>query len=169
MRYELATPLLFANLLRWVSPDIFRRSEISAASVGSVKLVMDQDTPEGNIRVTGADGAPLPFTLRDRAVNFFSGAPGTVRVMAGDREYLYSLTLPQLGDSKWEAPADALKGIPRAAQVAGGSTDIWPWLALLGAAGLLTEWVMFGRFRRLVLTRPVLLRRRASDVVGAGR
>ena len=25
MRYELATPLLFANLLRWMSPEIFRR------------------------------------------------------------------------------------------------------------------------------------------------
>ena len=25
MRYELATPLLFANLLRWISPEIFRR------------------------------------------------------------------------------------------------------------------------------------------------
>ena len=29
MRYELATPLLFANLLRWFSPQIFRRWEIS--------------------------------------------------------------------------------------------------------------------------------------------
>ncbi len=41
MRYELATPLLFANLLRWMSPEIFQRSEISGGSVGSVKLAMD--------------------------------------------------------------------------------------------------------------------------------
>src|SRR5205085_2500357 len=34
MRYELATPLLFANLLRWMSPETFRRSETSASSVG---------------------------------------------------------------------------------------------------------------------------------------
>ena len=39
MRYELATPLLFANLLRWMSPEIFRRWEISGGSVGAVKLV----------------------------------------------------------------------------------------------------------------------------------
>ncbi|HJZ97070.1 MAG TPA: VWA domain-containing protein, partial [Candidatus Solibacter sp.] len=42
MRYELATPLLFANLLRWISPETFRRSEAVAGSVGAVKLVMDQ-------------------------------------------------------------------------------------------------------------------------------
>jgi hypothetical protein len=26
-------------------------------------------------------------------------------------------------------------------------TDIWPWLALLGGAGLLIEWLLYGRFR----------------------
>src|SRR5271157_2401536 len=41
MRYELATPLLFANLLRWVSPEIFRQWEIAGASVGTVKLQVD--------------------------------------------------------------------------------------------------------------------------------
>ena len=34
MRYELATPLLFANLLRWMSPEIFRRWEISGGQRG---------------------------------------------------------------------------------------------------------------------------------------
>ncbi len=33
MRYELSTPLLFANLLRWVSPEIFRQAEIAGGSV----------------------------------------------------------------------------------------------------------------------------------------
>ena len=42
MRYELATPLLFANLLRWMSPEIFRRWEITGGSVGTVKLAMDR-------------------------------------------------------------------------------------------------------------------------------
>src|SRR5262249_186258 len=42
MRYELATPLLFANLLHWMSPEIFRRSEISGSSVGAIKVVMEK-------------------------------------------------------------------------------------------------------------------------------
>jgi hypothetical protein len=169
MRYELATPLLFANLLRWAGPEIFRRSEISGASVGAVKLQMDQNTPDKDIRVTAEDGSPVPFTLRDRTLNFFSGAPGSVRVVAGDREYLYSLTLPQLGDTRWEPPADAAKGIPRASQVLDASTDIWPWLALAGLAGLLAEWILYGRFRRVLQSRPVLVRRTAAEAVEVRR
>lgn len=169
MRYELATPLLFANLLRWVSPEIFRRSEISGASVGSVKLMMDQNTPEKEVHVTSEDGSPLPFTLRDRTLNFFSGTPGGVRVVAGDREYIYSLTLPQLGDSKWEPPAGTPTAIPHFSQVSEASRDIWPLLALAGAAGLLIEWIFFGSFRRKAFTRPVLIRREREAVVEVRR
>ncbi|HTS27147.1 MAG TPA: VWA domain-containing protein [Bryobacteraceae bacterium] len=167
MRYELATPLLFANLLRWVSPEIFRHSEVAGGSVGSVKLVMDQDVPEKEIKVTAQDGSALPFSLHDRALSFFSGTPGAVRVSAGDREYLYSLTLPQLWDSKWDPPADAQKTIPRFAPVFDSASDLWPWLAVLGGAGLLAEWILFGRFRRYAVGRPVLLRRKAPAAMEA--
>jgi hypothetical protein len=163
MRYELTTPLLFANLLRWVSPEIFRRWEISAGSVGTVRLPMDADTPANQVKVTAEDGSALPFTMRDRTLDFFSGAPGAVRVVAGDREFVYSLTLPQLWDAKWEPPADAGKGIPRFAPSFDGSSDIWPWLAVLGAAGLIAEWLLYGRFRRMRFQLgPLLLRRKAK-------
>ena len=69
-------------------------------------------------------------------------------MVAGDREYLYSLTLPELWESKWTPPADAHLGVPRFTQVLESSTDLWPWLALLGGLGLLAEWVLYGRFRR---------------------
>ena len=169
MRYELATPLLFANLLRWAGPEIFRRSEISGASVGAVKLLMDQETPDKDIRVTAEDGSPVPFTLRDRTLNFFSGAPGSVRVVAGDREYLYSLTLPQLGEIRWEPPSDAARGIPRPSQVLDASSDVWPWLAIAGLAGLLAEWMLYGRFRRMAQNRPVLVRRAAAEAMEVRR
>jgi hypothetical protein len=160
MRYELATPLLFANLLRWVSPEIFRRWEISGGSVGAVKLEMDQNTAQKDVKVTAEDGSALPFTLHDKTVNFFSGAPGAVRVVAGDREYMYSLTLPELADNKWKPPASALKGMPFFAPVLDRASDLWPWLALAGALCLLAEWIIFGRFRRAVRTAPLVMRRR---------
>jgi hypothetical protein len=169
MRYELATPLLFANLLRWVSPEIFRRSEISGATVGSVKLVMDQNTPEKDVRVTSQDGTPLPFTMRDRALNFFAGTPGGVRVVAGDREYLYSLTLPQLGDTRWEPPSGAATTIPHFSQTMDAASDVWPLLALLGAAGLFLEWILYGSFRRRAIARPMLLRRERAAAIGVRR
>uniref|UniRef100_Q01UH9 Aerotolerance regulator N-terminal domain-containing protein n=1 Tax=Solibacter usitatus (strain Ellin6076) TaxID=234267 RepID=Q01UH9_SOLUE len=148
MRYELATPLLFANLLRWISPEVFRRSEIAGGSVGSVKLVMEQAAAAPDVKVTSEDGSPVPFTMRDRTLNFFAGSPGGVKVVAGDREYLYSLTLPELWDSKWTPPADAHSGIPKFATILESSSDLWPWLALAGAIGLLAEWLLYGRFRR---------------------
>jgi hypothetical protein len=162
MRYELATPLLYANLLRWVSPEIFRRWEISGGSVGAVKLEMDQDTAAKDVKVTTEDGAALPFTLHDKTINFFAGTPGAVRVVAGDREYMYSLTLPELADTKWKPPAGALKGIPSFAPVIARAADLWPVLALAGALCLLAEWLLYGRFRRSLLARPLLMRRRAE-------
>jgi hypothetical protein len=178
MRYELVTPLLFANLMRWVAPDIFYRSEISGGSVGTVKLVLDQETgaPAGprDVKITAENGSPVPFTLRDRTLNFFAGSPGTVRVLAGDREYLYSLTLPQLWDAEWTAPAGVRHGIPRFARVFDGSSDLWPWLTVAGVAGLFAEWLLFGSAWRSRGGRdarrvagPFLLRRRRP--VEAGR
>jgi hypothetical protein len=167
MRYELATPLLFANLLRWLSPDVFRRSEVAATTVGTVKLPLDQDLPSSAVKVTAEDASPLPFTLHGRTLEFFSGAPGSARVLAGDSEYIYSLTLPQLGDTRWSPPADAHRGIPRFLPVLDRSFDLWPWLALLGAAGLLAEWFFFGRFRLArFAARPAVPReaRTPSDV-----
>jgi len=147
MRYELATPLLFANLLRWVSPEIFRRAEVGGGSVGSVRLALDDDTAAKDVTVTAEDGSPVPFTLRDRALDFFAGAPGSVRVLAGDHEYMFALTLPQLWDTRWTPPADVRRGIPHFAPSLPTASDWWPWLALLGGAGLLAEWLLFGRFR----------------------
>jgi hypothetical protein len=147
MRYELAWPLLFANLLRWVSPEIFTRWEVGGGSVGTVKLHLEDDAAVKDVTVTAEDGSPVPFTLRDRTLDFFAGSPGSVRVRAGDHEYMYSLTLPQLWDGKWEPPANTRRGIPRFSEVLDRVTDVWPWLALAGGAGLLIEWLLYGRFR----------------------
>jgi hypothetical protein len=159
VRYELATPLLFANLLRWSAPEIFRRSELSGGSVGAVKMAMEQEAGSSGVKVLAEDGSALPFIVRDKALQFFSGAPGVVRVVAGDREYIYSLTLPELGETKWEPAASVRRGIPRSLPLSSTDHDIWPWLALAGGLGLLAEWFLFGRFRRVAGSRPVLLRR----------
>lgn len=168
MRYELTAPLLFANLLRWVSPEIFRRWEIAAGSVGAIRLPLEGDLPANQIKVTAEDGSALPFTMRDRSIEFFAGNPGSARVVAGDREYVYSLSLPQLWDTKWEPPAEAGKGIPRFAPSMDGSSDIWPWLAVLGALGLAAEWMLYGRFRRARFKiGPMLLRRKSRTATEA--
>ena len=95
-----------------------------------------------------ADGRPVPFTLHDQSLHFFAGNPGTVRVLARDREYVYSLTLPQMWESRWDAPEGARHGIPPTRVLAADFTELWRWLAILGAAGLIAEWILYGRLRR---------------------
>jgi hypothetical protein len=174
MRYTLATPLLFANLVRWVAPEVFRRSELSATSVGAVQLALDQTGPPPaaqDIRITADGGGEVPFTLVERTVSFFSGAPGNLRVVAGDREYDYALTLPEAPDTRWTPPASARRGLPHFA-AAGAATDLWPLLALLGGAVLLAEHLLFARFRRArgaVRPVPIRTRRPARRPAGVRR
>jgi hypothetical protein len=65
----------------------------------------------------------------------------------GDRELVYSLTLPDVAEATWKPPANVRRGIPRAALDGALQTDLWPWLAVLGGIGLLLDWLMFGRSR----------------------
>ncbi|MEI9977280.1 MAG: BatA and WFA domain-containing protein [Ignavibacteriota bacterium] len=164
MRYELAWPLLFANLLRWTSPEIFLESEIGGGSVGTVKLAVEEGVTAKDVKVTAEDGTPVPFTLRDKTLNFFAGAPGSVRVLAANHEYMYALTLPQLWDSRWDPPPNTHRGIPRFNVVLEHVSDVWPWLALLGGAGLLAEWLMYGRFRMAQLGAQRVAQRSAESV-----
>ena len=80
-------------------------------------------------------------------LRFFSGAPGTVRVQMGDRETVYSLALPDVGEAAWRVPAGVRKGVPRAVAAEAAPRNLWPWLALLGGLGLLADWLLYGRSR----------------------
>ncbi len=156
MKYELATPLLIANTMRWMSPETFRRWEVQAGTVGTVNVPLEKGADESNLRVLTEDQRPLPFTIEGKTINgqtmrFFAGAPGTVRVLNGDRETVYSLTLPDVADSVWQPPQTARRGMPRSSAASVTATDLWPWLAVLGGLGLLIDWLWFGRSRALRL------------------
>lgn len=147
MRFELATPLLFANVLRWLAPEVFRRLEVQTGSVGAVTVALDERLDPAQLQVITEDGRALPHTVQERSLVFFAGAPGVVRVLGGDRESVYSLSLPEVGEALWTAPATARRGVPRAAGAIAGPVEWWPWLALLGGLGLLADWILFGRGR----------------------
>jgi hypothetical protein len=146
MRFDLTTPLLFANILRWMQPELFRNSELYGGTAGVLTVNLDSDTEASQVRVT-ADEKPIPFAVRGRTVRLFAGLPGTIRLMTDAREQVYSLTLPGVGDVAWQPPASVLHGIPARGQEI-LSRDLWPLLAVLGAIGLAAEWLLFGRARR---------------------
>lgn len=148
MRYELATPLLFANILRWMAPDIFRRWELTGGSAGMVDLALEPETRPESVHLSDAAGNPVPFSIDHETLHFFAGSPGTVLVNAGDRELVYSSTLPELSESRWTPPPQARRGLAGLRRSVAGSRGLWPLLAVLGALGLLAEWILYGRYRR---------------------
>jgi hypothetical protein len=147
MRFELATPLLVANVLRWVTPGTFRRWEMQASSTGTIVVPVGKDTDAAHARVLDQNGQPLPFIIENGSLRFFAGSSGSVRVQLDDREMVYSLTLPDIAEAAWQVPASVKKGVPRGTGRVSLPTDIWPWLAFLGGLGFLIDWLMFGRTR----------------------
>jgi von Willebrand factor type A domain/Aerotolerance regulator N-terminal len=146
LRYELATPLLFANILRWMQPDIFRSYESVAGTVGAVNVDLESEPDPAGVRVITEDGQTLPFTIEGRKLRFFTGTPGVVRVLTGDRELVYSLTLPQPGAIVW-SPLNVRAGFPARMPSEQSGRDIWQWLAILAAIALVADWILFGRMR----------------------
>jgi hypothetical protein len=158
MRYELATPLLFANIMRWFAPDIFRSRELSTQSVGTVSVNLETETKASDLKVVREDGTPIPFTLEGKSLHFFSGAPGIARVINGDRETIYSQSLPEMPDTKWKTPAGAKRGLPNFRDNVKAAHDTWQIFAILGALGLLIEWLLYGRLDRMISRARNLLR-----------
>ena len=154
LRYELATPLLIGNILRWLSPESFRNLDLSASSAGTVNAELAAGTAPDGIRVVRQDGQPLPFSVSGQSLHFFSGTPGIVRVLAGSHESVYSLSLPGMWTRKWDPPAAARRGLPAFRETLQNPRDLWQMLAVLGAAAFILEWILFGRMNR-ILRRPV--------------
>lgn len=154
MKFELATPLLIANALRWMSPGTYGRLELNAGSVGTITVPIDAATDPATIHILDEQNNDLPFTIEGRSLRFFAGSPTTVRVQTGDRELIYSLTLPALAESTWTAPQGISKGVPPTSLRESAATEIWPWLAIAGALGLLADWILFGRNQITRLSSP---------------
>jgi hypothetical protein len=146
LRYDLMTPLLLANVLRWFEPEVFRAYDLHGGSAGSVTATLDADVDPGTVKVLGEHGE-LPFTVQGQTVRFFAGVPQTVRVISSGREQVHSLSLPEVAPTAWEPPRSAFRGLPGGVQQA-ISRDLWQYLAVLGGIGLLTEWLLYGRARQ---------------------
>jgi hypothetical protein len=144
LRYELAAPLLLANELRWFAPDVFRDVDVTAQSAGTVTDTLNV-TPGADVQVITESGINLPFNIRDGKIQFFTGSSARVSVISGTSERAYSLTLPEMWDERWVPPANVRRGIPAWNDSIRRSTDLWPWLAVLGAAVLLVEYLLYGR------------------------
>ncbi|MFN9263864.1 MAG: vWA domain-containing protein [Acidobacteriota bacterium] len=147
LRFELTAPLLMANTLAWLAPEVLRRREVTGESVGNVRIPVDGGRAPSDFRVLGEGDLAIPFSLVDGNLQFYSAQRGLVRVRTGAQEQVYSLSLPDIADTTWDAPAKIRRGIPRGIADSIASRDLWQWLAMAGGLLLLLEWLWFGRSR----------------------
>ena len=154
MRYELAAPLLFANMMNWLVPEVFRQKEWNGESIGMVRVAVDGNPSLDSIKVLGEGDLALPFTLTGNKLQFFAGAQGTVRIITGGRERVYSLSLPEVAEAQWDAPKTLRRGLPSFFSDGVSSHDLWQWLAIAGGFCLILDWFLFGRLRLAAANQP---------------
>jgi len=147
LRYQVTTPLLFANLLGWLSPEDFRITDIAATSVGLATIPLEPDEHADHVRVSDSKGWAVPFTVRAGTLQLFVSQPSVVQVSSATRNRMLSLTLPEIATSHWNPGPNVISGLPAPVQYAPSAIDLWKWLALLGATGLFAEWYLFGHSR----------------------
>ena len=148
LKFEVTTPIHFANFLRWLSPESFRTLDLSAGSVGTASIALDPKEHADRLRVVDDNGLVLPFTVRAGTLQLYAAEPSVLHVYSADRERIVSLTLPEVAESEWKIPSDVAQGLPRRSNLRGAPVDLWKWLATAGMGCLLAEWFLFGRQRR---------------------
>jgi hypothetical protein len=146
-RFDVSTPLLFANLLRWLEPDRFRATEFTAAGVGTASINLDSTEAAERIRVLDSSGFAVPFTVRNNTLQLYVDKPAVVRIITPERESIVSFTLPDVGQFAWKPPESTPRSLPVRSWFGASAVDLWRWLAVAGALGLLVEWLIYGRQR----------------------
>jgi len=161
LRFTLTAPLVFANLLSWLSPESFRTLEFTAKRVGAASVPLSEGESRNGLQVTNAKGLAIPFTVAENTVQLFTREPDVIRIVSDDRERTLSLTLPDVARDRWNPP-NVANGLPPVATYLPTSTDLWKLLACLGGLGLVAEWYLFGGGRRPTIVRRQSPRPRAS-------
>ncbi len=154
LRFEVTTPLLFANVLRWLSPEAFRTLDVTAGRVGAASITLDPSEQAARIHVSDERGLTVPFTVRAQTLQLFASRPSIVRVLSDDRERVLSLTLPDVAEFEWKPSANSASGFPESSRFRSAAADLWQWLALLGGFGLFIEWTLFGPRRGWTRRKP---------------
>ena len=150
LRFEVAGPLLFANLVRWLTPEAFRTLELSADQVGLSNISLDGNEHANRITVADENGRALPFTVQQSRLQFYVDKPTTVHVTSDQRERILSMVLPEVPEYEWKPASTIVLGMPASAFSAAAAVDLWKELAGAGAVLLIIEWLLYGRQRKLI-------------------
>jgi hypothetical protein len=124
---------------------------------------------EDQVQVTSSEDQHVPWRLTNGRVRLFAGRPGVVTIRTPDQESRLNLTLPEVGNARWEPPEGTLRGIPPpAAGALLGGVPLWPWFSLIALGILAVDWRYFGRGATTLASAEPLGPAVSSEFTGLG-
>lgn len=155
LRFESATPVLFADLLRWLSPQSIAASVLTTAFVGEATMALPRERARRVVSVADENGAAIPFSIQGRLLQFSTNAPAQIYIRFDDGGRLSVPVLADVAEDVWTPPANSNKGMPQRITGLPSDVDLWRWLAFFGGVGFLADWLLFGRGRRTEARRHI--------------
>ncbi len=149
LRFRATAPLLFANLLRWLCPESKQISGVNASFVGITTVPLVPGGQGNILSVTDENGTRIPFDVHDQLLEFSADRQSQVRIQFHGGARTVSLVLANIAEDFWIPPNGSLGGLPQLVVASPTDLDLWKWLAFAGGLGLLADWLLFGRKRRI--------------------
>jgi hypothetical protein len=147
LRFESVTPVLFADLLRWLSPQSIAASVVTTGFVGEAATALPPEKMGRVVSVADENGAAVPFSVDGQLLQFSTSTPTRIHIHFDDGGSLSVPVLADVAEEVWTPPADSTKGLPQLNTGVPADVDLWRWLAFFGGLGFLADWFLYGRSR----------------------
>jgi hypothetical protein len=147
VRYEMSTPLLFINVVRWLAAQSLAPTQIAIGHAGAGAIDLGEGESPDDVQVTDSSGGAAPFLVRNRQVQFFAAQPAVARYSNQGRQEEMRMILPEIAETVWRPSTTQNEKF--SATGPHRPTDLWRWLVVAGITITSLEWWLFGRARRL--------------------
>jgi hypothetical protein len=146
VRYEITTPLLFINIVRWLAAQTLAPTQIAIGHAGAGAVDLGEGESIDDVQVI-ADTVRAPLIVQNRQVQFFAAQPAVVRFSDQGRNEELHMSLPEIAETVWRPPT------PQTGEFSSTGShrraDLWRWLVLAGITITSLEWWLFGGGRHL--------------------
>jgi hypothetical protein len=142
VRYEVTTPLLFINLVRWLTAQSIAPTQIAVNPAGAAQIDLTEGETLEDVQVMPEGMTATQLLDCDRQVHLFAAQPMALRFFHQGQKQELAIALPEVAEKQWHPAASQI--VPHvSAPLASGF--LWRWFIVLGLAVILLEWWSFGK------------------------
>jgi hypothetical protein len=141
VRYEVTTPLLFINLVRWLTAGRIAPTEIAVAHAGAAQIELAPGETLDDVQMIPGGIGKTPIADRDQSVHLYAAHPLDLKYFHQGRKQQLAIALPEIAQRQWRPAESQIADLaPRI-----DSRAWWRWFIILGLAVMLLEWWLFGQ------------------------